>query len=103
MSQSLTLNNRRLISLDNNINNGINQISQNNDNDANQNNININNNENNDFFFNNNFEGKLTQAHNCIITLLNNERKKIKESQETIEKMRDDYNKYKKIRVRKIR
>lgn len=102
MSQSLTLNNRRLISLDNNINNGINQISQNNDNDANQNNININNNENNDFFFNNNFEGKLTQAHNCIITLLNNERKKIKESQESIEKMRADYNKYKKKELEKL-
>jgi hypothetical protein len=102
MSQSLTLNNRRLISLDNNINNGINQINQNNDNDANQNNININNNENNDFFFNNNFEGKLTQAHNCIITLLNNERKKIKESQESIEKMRADYNKYKKKELEKL-
>jgi len=84
--------------LDNNINNN-NQINQSN-NDINQNNI--NNNNDNDSFFNNNFEGKLTQAHNSILTLLNNERKKIKDSQEAVEKMRTDYNKYKRKELEKL-
>lgn len=96
---SQSLNNHRLISLDNNnINN--NQINQNNDNEIIQNSI--NNHENNDFFYNTNFEGKLTQAHNCILTLLSNERKKIKDSQESVEKMRTDYNKYKKKELEKL-
>ena len=77
-----------MISLENNIN--INQINQN-DTEINQNNINSN---DNDSFFNSNFEGKLTQAHNSILTLLNNERKKIQESQEAVDKMRNDYHKY---------
>ena len=81
---SYSLNNPRFISFDNSNNN--NNIIQ--ENDLNQNNIN---NENGDFFFNNNFEGKLTQAHNGILTLINEERKKIKESQETVEKLRADY------------
>lgn len=85
--------------MDNNINNNNNQINQSN-NDINQNNI--NNNNDNDSFFNNNFEGKLTQAHNSILTLLNNERKKIKDSQEAVEKMRTDYNKYKKKELEKL-
>ena len=84
--------------MDNNINNN-NQINQSN-NDINQNNI--NNNNDNDSFFNNNFEGKLTQAHNSILTLLNNERKKIKDSQEAVEKMRTDYNKYKRKELEKL-
>lgn len=84
--------------MDNNINNNNNQINQSN-NDINQNNINNN---DNDSFFNNNFEGKLTQAHNSILTLLNNERKKIKDSQEAVEKMRTDYNKYKKKELEKL-
>ena len=63
-----------LISLENNNNYNIN----NNQINSNENEINPNSNNNNsdDFFFNNNFEGKLTQAHNCILTLLSNERKK---------------------------
>ena len=84
--------------MDNNINNN-NQINQSN-NDINQNNI--NNNNGNNSFFNNNFEGKLTQAHNSILTLLNNERKKIKDSQEAVEKMRTDYNKYKRKELEKL-
>ena len=79
--------------------NNNNQINQSN-NDINQNNI--NNNNDNDSFFNNNFEGKLTQAHNSILTLLNNERKKIKDSQEAVEKMRTDYNKYKRKELEKL-
>jgi hypothetical protein len=96
---SQSLNNHRLMSLDNNninINNNINQ----NENEINQNSI--NNNESNDFFFNNNFEGKLAQAHNSILTLLNNERKKIKDSQEDVDKMRNDYYKYKKKELEKL-
>ena len=60
------------------------------------------NNNDNDFFFNNNFEGRLTQAHNNIITLLTNERKKIKDAQENVDKMRSDYNKYKKKELEKL-
>ena len=74
-----------LINLDNNNNINNNQINSN-ENEINQN----NNNNDNDFFFNSNFEGKLTQAHNSILTLLSNERKKIKESQESVEKKRKD-------------
>ena len=91
---SQSLNNPRFISLENN-----NQINLN-ENEINQNNL--NNNDNNDFFFNSNFEGKLAQAHNGILTLLSNERKKIKESQESVEKMRADYNKYKKKELEKL-
>ena len=90
------MNNHRLISLENNIN--INQINQN-DTEINQNNINAN---DNDSFFNSNLEGKLTQAHNSILTLLNNERKKIQESQEAVDKMRNDYHKYKRKELEKL-
>ena len=84
---SHSLNNPRFISFDNNNNNIINNnIIQ--ENEINQNN-NIN--ETGDFFFNNNFENKLTQAHNGILNLINEERKKIKESQDTVEKLRADY------------
>ena len=92
------MNNPRLMNLENNniINN--NQINLN-ENEINPNNINNN---DNDFFFNNNFEGRLTQAHNNILTLLSNERKKIKDSQESVDKMRSDYNKYKKKELEKL-
>ena len=96
---SQTLNNPRLISLENNLINNNNQINQN-ENEINQNII--NNNDNNDFFFNNNFEGKLAQVHNSILTLLNNERKKIKDSKENVDKMRNDFNKYKKKELEKL-
>ena len=82
---SHSLNNPRFISFDNNNNNNNNIIQEN---DLNQNNIN---NENGDFFFNNNLEGKLTQAHNGILTIINEERKQIKVSLETVEKLRADY------------
>ena len=100
---SQSLNNPRFISFDNlnpsqnnhNNNNQENEINTNNNN-------NINNNENNDLFFNNNFEGKITQAHNGILNLLNEERKKMKESQETIEKLRADYIRYKRKELEKL-
>ena len=96
---SHSLNNPRFISFDNNNNNIINNnIIQ--ENEINQNN-NINN-ENGDFFFNNNFEGKLTQAHNGILNLINEERKKIKDSQDTVEKLRADYIVCKKKELEKL-
>ena len=94
---SHSLSNPRFISFDNNNNNNNNNIIQ--ESDLNQNNIN---NENGDFFFNNNFEGKLTQAHNGILNLINEERKKIKESQETVEKLRADYIVCKKKELEKL-
>ena len=86
-SQSL---NNRLVSFENNINE--NELIPNN----------LSNNDYNEFFFNSNFDAKLTQAHNNIITLLNNERKKISDSQEFVEKLRQDYIKYKKIELEKL-
>lgn len=86
-SQSL---NNRLVSFENNINE--NELIPNN----------LGNNDYNEFFFNSNFDAKLTQAHNNIITLLNNERKKISDSQEFVEKLRQDYIKYKKIELEKL-
>jgi len=94
---SHSLNNPRFISFDNNNNIINNNIIQ--ENEINQNNIN---NENGDFFFNNNFENKLTQAHNGILNLINEERKKIKESQETVEKLRADYIKCKRKELEKL-
>ena len=101
---SQSLNNPRFISFDNNQNriNNMNNININQENEINANNNNINNNENNDLFFNNNFEGKITQAHNGILNLLNEERKKMKDSQETIEKLRADYIKYKRKELEKL-
>ena len=103
---SQSLNNPRFISFDNNnINNNINinNINNNQENEINTNNINNNNNnENNDLIFNNNFENKITQAHNGILNLLNEERKKMKDSQETIEKLRADYIKYKRKELEKL-
>ena len=96
---SQSLNNPRFISFDNTNNNNNNNIQEN---EININNINNNNNESGDFFFNNNFEGKLSQAHNGILDLINEEREKIKKSQETIEKLRADYIKCKRKELEKL-
>ena len=80
---SQSLNNPRFISfgdINPNPNNSIN-INNNQENEINIS-TNINSNETNELFFNNNFESKITQAHNGILNLLNEERKKMKESQE---------------------
>jgi hypothetical protein len=99
---SQSLNNPRFISFDNLNPSQNNHNNNNQENEINTNNNNINNNENNDLFFNNNFEGKITQAHNGILNLLNEERKKMKESQETIEKLRADYISYKRKELEKL-
>ena len=106
---SASLHNPRFISFDNtntNNNNNINNINNtininNQENEINTNNIN-NINDNSDIFFNNNFENKLNQAHNGILNLLNEERKKMKDSQETIEKLRADYIKFKRKELEKL-
>ena len=100
---SQSLNNPRFISfgdINQNSTNNIN-INNNQENEINTSN-NINNNESNDLFFNNNFESKITQAHNGILNLLNEERKKMKDSQETIEKLRVNYIKYKRKELEKL-
>ena len=100
---SQSLNNPRFISfgdINQNSTNNIN-INNNQENEINTSN-NINNNEPNDLFFNNNFESKITQAHNGILNLLNEERKKMKDSQETIEKLRVNYIKYKRKELEKL-
>ena len=92
------INNPRLIPLENNNNNQNNQINI--ENEINQNNININ--ETGDLFFNGNFETKITQAHNDILNLINEERKKMKDSQDTIEKLREKYINYKRKELEKL-
>ena len=92
------INNPRLIPLENNNNNQNNQINI--ENEINQNNRNIN--ESGDLFFNGNFETKITQAHNDILNLINEERKKMKDSQDTIEKLREKYINYKRKELEKL-
>lgn len=87
-------NNHHLISLGNNL--------QLNNYEDNINNLNNNINGDTDYFFNNNFETKVSEVHNCILSLITNERKKIKDSQDMVDKMRIDFLTYKKKELQKL-
>ena len=77
-------NNRRLISLSNQLNQDENFLN------------------NNYYFFNNNFEDRLNEVQNCILNLLTTERKKIKDSQDNVDKMKNDFYKFKKKELEKL-